>query len=129
MITSNLPYKGKPFIGIQITTRDSVQSDKGAKSYCLLQPTTEQDLGGLSSIPTDPRPDIGEWFGGIKGLAATVARQYGENYENHTTFEPPKTQRVGSDEHGWCTRNYETLDLQQRRDLREAADRWLAQKQ
>lgn len=117
-------YEGAPFVGIQTTTLDRVPDDIGMRTYCLLRPPSETELGGMRGIPFDPDPEH-PWIRGIKGLAATVVQVYGLNYRNHVTFEPPQSQKVGSDEHGWCTMKYESLPRNELEEFQKAADLWI----
>ena len=102
----NRAYEGTPFVGIQTTTLDGIPDDIGLRTYCLLQPSSETEVGGMHRIPFDPDPEH-PWLRGLKGLAATVVQYYGVNYRDHVTFEPPQSEKAGSDEHGWCTWRYE----------------------
>lgn len=117
-------YAGKPFIGLQTTTSVDDSSRKPLRTYCLLTPTTESQLGGMHGIPIGATDPDHPFFGGIQGLAALVVQNYGPHYEDKTTFKPPEPERIGSDK-GWYMVRYEPLKRGERKELRAAADRWI----
>lgn len=118
---SSEPYTGQPFIGIQTTL---YLKDRGIRTYCLLNPTQGSKLGGMDAISMEASPDH-PFFGGIRGLARTVVQNYGADYEDKTTFNPPNPRRLGSDQNGWCNIVYEPLSPDERREFERAIDQWI----
>jgi|SRR3989344_6987837 len=123
----NAPYTGKPFIGIQTTTLTEIPSYYPRTDYCLLNPETEGKISGSHNIPMYIDPGRPFWTG-LGGLAATVVQEYGSQYEDKTTFEPPTTRRVGSEEHGFCDIMYKALSDAEKQELRAKADMWIARR-
>ena len=104
-------YKGLPFVGRVVTTRDNVQGDSGLEEYCFLKPSSSDGSVNMSRIPLDSSEN--PLLFGLNGLARKVVASYGSSYGDIVTFEPPlhaqKTGRVGA----ICTHKYLPLSVRE----------------
>ena len=122
LVDENLsPYLGKPFVGIHKITRDNVPNDEGLRSYCLLLPTTDKDIGGMHGIPVDAYLRY-PYVKGIESLVRLVQNIFGRDYNPKVTFEPPAPRKSGCKEFGYCTVTFQSLHPQELDEFHRLAD-------
>lgn len=99
--------KEKPFVGIE-----KYEGKNGeAFSYCF------KESNGISSMPVEESKEY-PWTQGIKGLAAMVTANFGEDFEDKITYSSPESEIINPSSKKEFTRHYEELSPKEKEALK-----------
>jgi len=92
-------YQGSEFVGIVEHLQDTSSYD-----YCSLN-TQSGGMGG---------------HGSVQSLGKTIANQFGENFRQKITYEPPQGTDKRRTEQGICPRRYHQMSVLERDKFEKA---------